>query len=124
MGSLILLLINIRRLLMYIAKFSISTKESDFIDFIRTDMGSNFQIKIINSKGLLGTEGVDIAVVGQVTGIASAIAYTIGKFLQRNNDKSVTIENSKGKRTYSGYSVEEIKELESFIAEDVKEISD
>ena len=109
---------------MYIAKFSISTKESDFIDFIRTDMGSNFQIKIINSKGLLGTEGVDIAVVGQVTGIASAIAYTIGKFLQRNNDKSVTIENSKGKRTYSGYSVEEIKELESFIAEDVKEISD
>ena len=108
---------------MYIAKFSVGTNESDFIDFIKTDMEHDFEINILNSKGLLGTEGIDIAVIGQIAGVASAIAYTIGKFLNRNKGKSVTIENSKGKRTYSGFSAKEVKDMESFIAEDVKEIS-
>lgn len=108
---------------MYIVKFSVSTKEHELIDFIRTEMEDDYEINAINSRGLLGTEDVDIAIVGQATGVCSAIAYTIDRFIKRNKGKSVTIENSKGKRTYNGYSVEEIKEIESFIAEDMKEIS-
>lgn len=122
MENLILLLINIRRLFMYIVKFSVASSDGELIDYIKTQMGQDFNINVINSKGLLGTEAVDIAIIGEIAAIASVIANTISSFLKRNKGKSVTIENSKGKRIYSGFSVEEIKELESMIAEDVKEI--
>ncbi len=108
---------------MYIVKFSVSTQEHELIDFIRAEMEDDYEINAISSKGLLGTEGVDIAIVGQITGICSAIAYTIDKFLKRNKGKSIAIENSKGKRTYNGYSIDEIKEIESFISEDMKEVN-
>lgn len=108
---------------MYIAKFSVDTNEIELIDHIKTQMSQDYKVNIISSKGLLGTDAVDITVICEVAGIASAIALVIEKFLKRNKGKNVTIENSKGKRSYSGYSVEEIKELESFILEDVKEVN-
>ena len=108
---------------MYIAKFSVDTSEVDLIDYIKAQASHDYKINIINSKGLLGTEAVVIAIVGEVASIASVIATILGNFIKRNEGKSVTIENSRGKRTYNGYSVEEIKEMESFIAEDVKEIA-
>ncbi len=107
---------------MYIVKFSVASDEVELIDYIKTQMGQDFDINVINTKGLLGTEAVDIAIIGEIAAIASVIANTIISYLKRNKGKSVTIKNSKGKRTYSGFSVEEIKELESMIAEDVKEI--
>lgn len=107
---------------MYIVKFSIPTEEFELVDYIKKQMGQDFEINIFNSKGILGTEAFDITIIGEIVGVATVIANIIKNFLKRNKGKSITIENSKGKRTYSGYSVNEIKELETMIAEDVKEI--
>ena len=108
---------------MYIVKFSVTSNEVELIDHIKSQMGKDFNVSVINSKGLLGTEAVDIAIIGEIATLAGVIAKTIIDYLKRNQGKSVIIETGKGKRTYSGYSADEVKELESAIADDEKEIN-
>ncbi len=107
---------------MYIAKFNIEPNDVELADYIKTQLGQECEVNVVNSRGIFGSEDIIISIISNAAGIAGVVAVIISNFLNCNKGKTVTIENSKGKRSYTGYSIKEIKELEDFIAVDVQEI--
>lgn len=108
---------------MYTVKMGLKVENRDLADEIKKELKGHCRVEVLNSKGVLGTEGITIAVVAAAPGIVTTIANCIQNYIKHNDGKAVTIENNSGKRTYTGFSVEEIKDLESFIMKDGIEVT-
>ena len=103
---------------MYKFKIEIDGDSKELAGDLKRELGESCTISVFDSKGLLGSEAVVIAIIAAAPGIITTIATVVQAYLKRNNDKSVSFENSNGKRTYSGYTLKEIKELEAFLTSD------
>lgn len=103
-------------------KITIDAENKALAELIQERLQEECTVNVFDSKGLLASEAVVIAIIAAMPGITQTIAAVVQDYLKRNKEKSVTFENEKGKRTYTGYSLSEIKELESYLREDVKEI--
>lgn len=109
---------------MYALKISIDTGNRKLAERIEDELKSECRVELLDSRGLFSSSEVIVAIVAATPGIVTTIANIIQNYIKHNDGKAVTIENSKGKRSYTGYSVEEIKELENFIMEDGKEVGE
>ena len=109
---------------MYALKLGIDTANSELANKIQDELKDNCRVEIWNSRGLFSSSEVIVAIVAATPGIAATIAGIIQHYMKHNEGKAVTIENSKGKRSYTGYSIEEIKDLEEFLKEDGNEVSE
>lgn len=109
---------------MYAVKMKLDVENRELADKIKEELSEKCRVSVLNSTNLFGGEEVVIAIVAATPGIITTIANIIQKYLIHNDGKSVTIENIQGKRTYTGYSVKEIKDLEEFIMKDAKEINE
>lgn len=109
---------------MYTVKISIDTENRGLADKIQDELKNECRVEVLNSRGLFSSSEVIVAIVAATPGIVTTIANIIQNYIKHNDGKAVTIENSKGKRSYTGYSIEEIKELERFIMEDGKEVNE
>ena len=107
---------------MYTVKMSIDTENRELADKIQDELKNECRVEVLNSRGLFSSSEVIVAIVAATPGIVTTIANIIQNYIKHNDGKVVTIENSKGKRSYTGYSIEEIKELERFIMEGGKEV--
>ncbi len=109
---------------MYSVKMRLDVDNKELADKIKEEMSGKCRISVLNSTNLFGGEEVVIAIIAATPGIITTIASIIQKYMMQNEGKSVMIENDFGKRTYTGYSVKEIKDLEEFIMKDAKEINE
>lgn len=107
---------------MFVIKVNFDVDNREVVDLIKTEIENKCQVNVLDSKGLFGSEAIVLAIIAATPGIITTIATVVQTYLKHNEGKSVTIENSKGKRTYTGYSMEEIKEFERFLNEDIKVI--
>lgn len=111
-------------MIMYTVKMGIDIENRELADEIQNELKNECRVEVLNSRGLLGSSEVIVAIVAATPGIVTTIANIIQNYIKHNDGKSFTIENSKGKRSYTGYSIEEIKELEEFIKEDGREVDE
>ena len=109
---------------MYTVKITIDIENRGLADKIQNELRNECRVEVLNSKRLFGSSEIIVAIVAATPGIVGTIAGIIQNYIKYNDGKSVAIENSKGKRSYTGYSIEEIKELENFIMEDGREIDE
>lgn len=109
---------------MYTVKISIDTENRELADKIQNELKDECRIEVLNSRGLFSSSEIIVAIVAATPGIVTTIASIIQNYIKQNDGKSVTIENNKGKRSYTGYSIEEIKELEEFIMEGGREVDE
>lgn len=109
---------------MYTLKISIDIENRELADKIQHELKNECRVDVLNSRGLFSSSEVIVAIVAATPGIVTTIANIIQNYIKHNDGKSVTIENSKGKRSYTGYSIEEIKEIEEFIMEDGEEVDE
>ena len=107
---------------MYTVKMGIDAENRELADKVQSELKDECRVEVLSSRGLFGSSEIIVAIVAATPGIVATIANVIQNYIKHNDGKSVTIENSKGKRSYIGYSIEEIKELEKFIMEDGKEV--
>lgn len=108
---------------MYTVKIGINSENRELAEKIQNELKSECRVEVLNSRGLFGSSEIIVAIVAATPGIVTTIAGIIQNYIKYNDGKSVTIENSKGKRSYTGYSTEEVKELEEFIMQDGKEVN-
>lgn len=109
---------------MYTVKINIDTENRELADKIQDELKNVCRVEVLNSRGLFSSSEIIVAIVAATPGIVTTIASIIQNYIKHNDGKAVTIENSKGKRSYTGYSIEEIKELERFIMEGGKEVDE
>lgn len=109
---------------MYTLKISIDIENRELADKIQHELKNKCRVDVLNSRGLFSSSEVIVAIIAATPGIVTTIANIIQNYIKHNDGKSVTIENSKGKRSYTGYSIEEIKEIEEFIMEDGEEVDE
>jgi len=109
---------------MYTLKIKIDTGNRKLAEKIQDELRNECRVEVLDSRGLFSSSEVIVAIVAATPGIVATIAGIIQNYVKHNEGKDVTIENSKGKRSYTGYSVEEIKELEDFLMEDGKEVDE
>ena len=109
---------------MYTVKIRIDAENRGLAEKIQNELKNECRVDILNSRGLFGSSEIIVAIVAATPGIVTTMATIIQNYIKHNDGKSVTIENSKGKRSYTGYSIEEIKELEKFILEDGRDVSE
>lgn len=109
---------------MYTLKISIDTGNRKLAERIQEELENECRVELLDSRGLFSSSEVIVAIVAATPGIVTTIANIIQNYVKHNDGKAVTIENSRGKRSYTGCSVEEIKELENFIMEDGKEVGE
>lgn len=109
---------------MYTLKISIDTGNRKLAERIQEELENECRVELLDSRGLFSSSEVIVAIVAATPGIVTTIANIIQNYVKHNDGKAVTIENSKGKRSYTGYSIEEIKELENFIMGDGKEVDE
>lgn len=104
---------------MFAVKMKFKEENKDLVSTIKEQLDSKCSISILDSHKLSGSSSeIIIAIVAATPGIVTTIATTIQNYLKNNDGKTVTIENESGKRSYTGYSVEQIKELEEFLLKD------
>lgn len=109
---------------MYTVKICINIENRELATIIQNELKNECKIEILESRGLFGSSEIIVAIIAAAPEIVTTIASVIQNYIKHNDGKSVTIENGKGKRSYVGYSVVEIKELEEFIKEGGKEIDE
>lgn len=109
---------------MYALKISIDAENRKLAVKIQDELRNECRVEVLDSRGLFTSSEVIVAIVAATPGIVATIAGIIQNYVKHNEGKTVTIENRKGKRSYTGYSVEEIKELEDFILEDGEEVDE
>ncbi|MDE6052835.1 MAG: hypothetical protein K2G55_03545 [Lachnospiraceae bacterium] len=109
---------------MYTVKISIDTENRELANKIQNELKNECRVEVLDSRGLFSSSEVIVAIVAATPGIVATIANIIQNYIKHNDGKAVTIQNSKGKRSYTGYSIEEIKELEKFIMEGGREVDE
>ena len=109
---------------MYTVKISIDTENRELADKIQNELKNECRVEVLDSRGLFSSSEVIVSIVAATPGIVATIANIIQNYIKHNDGKAVTIQNSKGKRSYTGYSIEEIKELEKFIMEGGREVDE
>lgn len=109
---------------MYAVKISIDTENRELAEIIQDKLKNECRVEVLDSRGLFSSSEIIVAIVAATSGIVATIANIIQNYVKHNDGKTVTIENGKGKRSYSGYSLEEIKELEKFIMDAGKEVNE
>lgn len=109
---------------MYAVKISIDPENRELAEKMRDELKNECRVEVLDSRGLFSSSEIIVAIVASASGIVTTIANIIQNYVKRNDGKTVTIKNSKGKRSYSGYSIEEIKELEEFIMSAGKEVNE
>lgn len=109
---------------MYALKICIDAGNRKLAEKIQDELGNECRVEVLDSGGLFSSSEVIVAIVAATPGIVATMAGIIQNYVKHNEGKTVTIENSKGKRSYTGYSVDEIKELEDFIMEDGEEVEE
>lgn len=105
-------------------KLSIDNENRELAEKIQKELKGECLVEIFNSRGLFSSSEIIVAIVAATPGIVATIATIIQNYTKHNEGKAVTIENSEGKRSYTGYSIDEIKDLENFIMADGKEINE
>lgn len=109
---------------MYTVTIGTDIENHKLANIIQEELKLECRVEVLNSRGLFGSSEVIVAIVAASPGIVTTIATIIQNYIKHNDGKAVTIENGKGKRSYTGYSIEEIKELEEFIMEGGKEVNE
>ncbi len=109
---------------MYSVKLSIDNENRELADKIQRELTGECLVEIFNSRGLFSSSEIIVAIIAATPGIVATIASMIQNYTKHNEGKVVTIENSKGKRSYTGYTIDEIKDLEDFIMADGKEVNE
>lgn len=90
-------------------KFTLSANDKSLASEIKEL--SKDSIKLINSKGLFGSEEITIAVIAATPGIIAQIASLIKNHIDRNNSKSFSIKIGDKEMSFSGYSIKEIDKV-------------
>lgn len=90
-------------------KFSLSMDDESLASEIKNL--NNDSIKLINSKGLFGSEEITIAIIAAAPGIIAQIASVIKNYIDKNKSKSFSIKIGDEEMSFSGYSIKEIDEI-------------
>lgn len=107
---------------MYVMKICLDKKNEDLLERIKCELQSDCRAKILNSDDSPNSidQLVTIAAASKV--IVKVIANIIYDYIKYNHGEIVTFINSNGKRSFTGYSHNEVKDLENYIMEDLKEV--
>lgn len=109
---------------MYILKFGLMSTDEGLASELKKQLANDCEINIIKSVGLLGSTEIIVAIVAAAPGIITTIASVIKDYLERNNNKSLTIKIGDEEHTYKGYSMKEIQEIEELFSKNGRNSSD
>lgn len=105
---------------MYTLKFSLKTEDEELALELKK-IEPDCQVSIIKSTGLVGISEIIIAIIAATPSIITIVANIIKDYRQKNIGKTFTIKIENEEHTYTGYSIEEIKEIEELFSNHINE---
>ena len=93
---------------MYKLKIELLPIDEQLADLIQTNTIDE-EVRVMKSKGLLGTTEIIVAIIAATPIIITQIANVIKSYIDRNNTKALTLKINNEEVSFTGYSIEEIE---------------